>query len=113
MNTVSVQDYNKLFPENITKTYLKSSKSDIRKINLESKSIAKELKVDSKIEQFANKKLYVTLKDHKDNFLNSPKSRLINPAKSEIGIISKHNLEKINDNTRRKSELEQWRNTYQ
>ena len=101
MHTVSVQDYNKLFTENITKTYLKSSKSDIRKINLESKSIAKELKLDSKIEQFANKKLYDTLKDHKDNFLNIPKGRLINPAKSEIGIISKHNLEKINDNTRR------------
>ena len=43
--------------------------------------------------------------------LNSPKCRLINPAKSEIGIISKHYLEKINDNIQRKSKLQQWRNT--
>ena len=37
-----------------------------------------------------------------DNFLNGPKCTLINPAKSEIGTISKHYLEKINDNIRRK-----------
>ena len=54
---------------------------------MEAKSIAKELKLDVKIEQFANKKPYVTLKDQKDNFLNSPKCRLINPAKREIGIV--------------------------
>ena len=77
---------------------------------MEAKSIAKELKLDSKLEQFANKKSYVTLKDHKDNFLNSPKCRLINPAKSEIGIVSKHYLEKSNENIRKKSELQQWRN---
>ena len=78
---------------------------------MEAKSIAKELKLDIKIEQFANKKPYVTLKDQKDNFLNSPKCRLINPAKSEIGIVSKHYLENVNDSIRRKRELEQWRNT--
>ena len=78
---------------------------------MEAKSIAKELNLDSKIEQFANKKTYVTLKDHKDNFLNSPKCRLINLAKSEIGIVSKHYLEKLNDNIQRKIELQQWRNT--
>ena len=42
-----------------------------------------------------NKKSYVTLKDYKDNFLNNPKCRLINPAKSEIGIASKHYLKKL------------------
>ena len=111
MYKVSVQDYNKLVTENITKTYKKSGKSDIRKINLEARSIAKELKLDSKIEQFENKKAYFILKDHNDNFLNSLKCRLINPAKSEIGITSKHYLEKINDNIRRKSKLQQWRHT--
>ena len=111
MYEMSAQYYNKLLTGNITKTYKKGSKSDICKINLEAKSIAKQLNLDSKIGQFANKKSYVTLKDHKDNFLNSPKCRLINPAKSEISIVSKHYLEKINDNIGRKSELQQWRNT--
>ena len=79
--------------------------------SFEVKSITKQLKLNSKVEQFANKKSYVTLKDHKDKFLNNPKCRLINPAKSKIGIVSKYYLEKINDNIRRKSELRQWRNT--
>ena len=37
----------------------------------------------------------------KDNFQNNPKCRLINPAKSEIGIISKHYIEEINKCVRR------------
>ena len=71
---MSIQYYNKLLTENITKTYKKSGTSDIREINFEAKSIAKQLKCDSKIEQFAYRKSYVTLKDHKNNFL---KCRLI------------------------------------
>ena len=39
MNKMSVQDYNKFLTENIIKTYNKSGKSDIRKINLQAKSI--------------------------------------------------------------------------
>ena len=32
---------------------------------------------------------FVTTKDHKENFLNHPTTRLINPAKNESGRISK------------------------
>ena len=53
----------------------------------------------------------MTLKDHKVNFQNDPKCRLINPAKSEIGIISKHYLELINSKIREKIQVNQWRNT--
>ena len=41
---MSVQDYNKLLTENITK----SGKSDIGKINFEAKSIAKQLNLIAK-----------------------------------------------------------------
>ena len=33
---------------------------------------------------------FITLKYHKENFLNQPTTRLLNPAKNEIGGISKH-----------------------
>ena len=39
---------------------------------------------------------FFTLKDHKENFQNNATVRLINPAKNEIGGISKVILEKIN-----------------
>ena len=29
---------------------------------------------------------FITLKDHKENFLNHPATRLVNPAKNEIRI---------------------------
>ena len=52
-----------------------------------------------------------TLKDHKDNFQNKPACRLINPAKSEIGRIRKQLLENINTTIRRKTGLNQWKNS--
>ncbi len=33
--------------------------------------------------------IFISLKDHKENFENNPKCRLINPAKSESGKLSK------------------------
>ena len=51
------------------------------------------------------------MKDHKENFDNNPKCRLINPAKSEIGVISKYHLENINKIIREKTNVNQWRNT--
>ena len=39
---------------------------------------------------------FITLKGHKENFVNHPTTRSINPAKNEIGRISKSILDKIN-----------------
>ena len=56
---------------------------------------------------------FISLKDHKENFENNPKCRLINPAKSEYGKLSKVILDKINSNLRQKLNSNQWRNTQQ
>ena len=48
------------------------------------------------------------VKNHKDNFINQPKCRLINPAKSQIGKISSQILKKINKTLRSKLEIPQW-----
>ena len=108
---MSVDDYNKLLTENITSAYRKSDEEVVNSINNEAKSIAKNLKIDDRVQQFSRRNSYITIKDHKENFPNTIKCRLINPAKSEIGIISKHYLETINKNIRLKSQANQWRNT--
>ena len=54
---------------------------------------------------------FISLKDHKENFQNNPKCRLINPAKNNLGLISKEILDKINNSIRSKTKLNQWRNT--
>ena len=54
---------------------------------------------------------YITIKDHKDEFLNKIPCRLINPSKSNIGNISKAILDIINKNVVRSTEINQWKNT--
>ena len=62
-----------------------------------SKNHSAEIKLNDRIEQFNQHEAFVTLKDHKVNFQNDSECSLINPAKSEIGIISEHYLELINN----------------
>ena len=54
---------------------------------------------------------FVMLKDCKEKFENAPKCRLINPAKSTIGRVSKEILERVNNELRRSTNVQQWRNT--
>ena len=70
-----------------------------------------ELGLQSKVECYAERDAFITLKDHKDNFANNPKCRLINPAKSEIGLISKQHLEEIISDVKQKLSVNQWRQT--
>ena len=51
-----------------------------------------------RIERMKKREAFIYLKDHKENFENNPKCRLINPAKSESGKLSKVILDKINSN---------------
>ena len=59
----------------------------------------------------AKTEAFITLKDHKDNFSNALPCRLINPAKSEIGKISKAALDRILTDVNQKLPLNMWRNT--
>ena len=79
--------------------------------NLEANQIASRLRLDDKVEQMAKRKAFITLKDHKENFSNAPKCRLINPAKSEIGKISKVILEQLNSNILNAGGYQQWKST--
>ena len=51
------------------------------------------------------------MKDHKDDFPRIKKYRLINPAKSHIGKMSKTIIEKVNAELRNKLMLTQWKNS--
>ena len=51
------------------------------------------------------------MKDHKPDFMNNPTCRLINPSKSEIGIISKHILDNINKKVIHATEVNLWKST--
>lgn len=78
---------------------------------METREIASRLGIDDRMEIMANKQAFITLKDHKDNFDNNPTCRLINPAKSEMGLVSKQILDKINNNIRSSINVNQWKNS--
>ena len=104
-------NYDKLLTENVTAKYKAAPTGIKRKIDLEAKSIAKSLNLQDRVECLAERPAFITLKDHKENFNTAPKCRLLNPAKSEIGIISKHHLQQINNEIRTQIAVNQWRNT--
>ena len=103
--------YDALFKKNVQKTYKKSTNATINDINHQSEIIANKLKLEDRIEKIAHRDAFITLKDHKENFVNRPTCRLINPAKSEIGKISKQILQKIVAKTSSKSGAKLWTNT--
>ena len=58
----------KLLYEKITKTYEKSTDHLEHAINMEAKHIAKNSKLDDRIEKLAKVQAFITLKDPKENF---------------------------------------------
>ncbi len=90
------------------------SKGTISQIDDELKRISNNLGIGNRIEQMKKHKAFVSLnslQEHEENFENNPKCRLINPAKSESGKLSKIILDKINSNLRKTLNLNQLKNT--
>lgn len=100
---MSTDNYRKLLNENITQKYKRADDRTVTNINNKLITIAKELQIDDRISPMEEKQAFITLKDHKDNFNNNPTCRLINPAKSEMGKVSKVILESINETIRKAS----------
>ena len=110
---MNANTYNKLLTENITKTYKLAQDGTIDSINHELKDIADALKISNRIEPMAQPQAFISLKDHKEDFENNTKCRLINPAKSDLGKVSKTILDKINTEIREQTRAQQWQNSEQ
>ena len=87
---IEKEAYNKPLMGNITKTYEKTYND----INKEAKHLASQ-HIENRVEHLNKNNTFIILKYHKEKFNNNKKCRLINPAKSEIGNISKSIIEKI------------------
>ena len=103
--------YEKLLTENITKTYKLGADDTTDNINNELKTIADKLKITSRLEPMVQSQVFISLKDHTEDFENNTKCRLINPAKSQLGKVSKVILDDINTKVELKTGANQWRNT--
>ena len=97
--------------DNVTKTYKKSNIETVTIVNEEASEITEKLSLSDRVQCIAPNEAFITIKDHKPNFPNNIKCRLLNPCKSEIGKISKKYLENINESVRNALNVNQWRNT--
>eukprot|EP00111_Clytia_hemisphaerica_P006802 TCONS_00019646-protein len=108
---LSKAEYNKLLHNAITSNYEKSNVEVEREIISRGKSLVKNKNIFNRMLTNGKNDAFITLKDHKPNFQNNPKTRLLNPAKNELGRISKSILDKINKELKNNLQINQWKNT--
>ena len=81
----------------ITSTYKKANGNIKKRINEKGKEIVTK-PFDNIIDMMdvnTESTCFITIKDYKENFLNHPQVRLINPAKNELGRISNTILDNL------------------
>ena len=108
---LDTDEHKKLTTEAVTSTYKKVPDKINDKINTEGKRIMEKKTALNRMFINGKSNCFITLKDNKENFSNNPKTRLLNPAKNELGRISKAILDKINLNLRNTTKASQWKNT--
>ena len=113
---VDPNTYKTLLEKSVTAQYRKCDPTEENKINFTASKIAKELKIDDRANQFSRQPAFITLKDHKGDFSTNPSTRLINPAKTDLGKVAKQMLDRIISDVKaakasRGERLTQWRST--
>ena len=63
--------YKTLLNSNITKLYCNADSNAKRNIDKEAKKFSKELNLEDKMECYAERTAFITLKDHNENFKNN------------------------------------------
>ena len=109
---VKPDEYKKLLEKEVNKEYKKVTDQNVKKVNNAHKKIVVDLGISDRVFKTSERECFITLKDHKPNFQNSPSCRLLNPMKCEVGKISHQKLSKIIEIVRKKSKLNQWKNSY-
>ena len=93
---ITKEKYQQLLQNSITKIYKKANSNITKSINGQGKKIANKKNILHRIQVNCKEDCFITVKVKKPNFENNATARLINPAKNEIGRISKVVLENIN-----------------
>lgn len=108
---IEPQAYANLLHSHVTKDYKKAGPTVRKSIIAKDTKIADKLELSDRIEATAEKEVFLTIKDHKDSFPNRVQCRVINPAKPELGHISKQILDRINKQILSNASLNQWKST--
>ena len=104
-------EYTKLLHNNITQDYRLDTDNKLADIHKDTQKYASALEIEDRMECHSESNAFFTIKDHKQEFPNSIKCRVINPASNNLGRVSKRILDKVNQKCRFASGVNQWRST--
>ena len=108
---MTASDYKQLMHDNLTQDYKLDNSNKLAEINEDTKKHARSLQIIDRMERHSESNAFLTIKDHKPDFPNTIKCRIINPASNNLGKVSKRVLDKINTKCRAASSVNQWRST--
>ena len=103
--------YKQMMFKEVVKNYKKAPPYLEKELNNEAKMLAHRLGIVDRVDKYNTKNCFITIKDHKSDFKTNPECRLINPAKTQIGRISKIIVQEICDSLRLALNINQWRST--
>ena len=111
--TIPVNEYKSTLKNTITKDYKKTVPVNVNTVNREAADLTFELGISDRVDEYVQAEAFVTVKDHKPNFPDRKEYRLLNPAKSNVGRISKGILESAVDNVKKATGLNLWQSSDQ
>ena len=103
--------YKQMMFQEVVKHYRKAPPDLEKELNSEAKMLAHRLGIVDRVEKYNTKNCFITIKDHKSDFKANPECRLINPAKTQIGRVSKIIVQDISASLRLALNINQWRST--
>ena len=109
MNT---KEYKETVDKHVQKEYKKVNASVVDSINNAHKSIVRKLELQDRVFRTSERQAFITAKDHKEDFANAPKFRLISPMKPELGKIAKKIFSRVIVKIRSSTDLKQMKNVY-
>ena len=112
MYKIKPELYKKLLEEQVTATYKKSNNKTVEIINNEAQIIINNLKIPGKVPKLQKQEAFITLKDHKKEFPNKIKCRLIIPTKTNVAKVAKRILDKLINRMKSVMKLNQWKHTH-
>ena len=108
---METQKYKDHLNNNITKDYKKADEKVVKDITRNDIKVASKLEIADRVYCTSKRNTFITLKDHKPQYMNNPKFRVINPTKSELGKVSKQMLSEIISTVKTKLQLLQFKNS--
>ena len=108
---IEKDDYKNLVEKNIHSECKREKIKNVKDVTKEHQKIVTKLELSKRVFETEPRSAFVTVKDHKEDFGNNTKCRLINPAKPDVGKISKKILENVVSVVKQKTQLKRWRNT--